>query len=203
MKYLLQGLMLGLSYVAPIGMQNLYVINAAIREERAKAYQVAFTTIFFDISLALSCYFGIGLLLNKVPMLKGAIMLFGSIVVIYIGISLLRSSPELKDDVRIQKSFLRVAADCFAVTWLNPQALVDGSLLLGGYHAYIPEGLSKYFIMGFCLASFLWFTFLSTIVSLFHTKINNNFIKWINIICGIIIIFFGARLGISFIKMIF
>ena len=203
MKYLLQGLMLGLSYVAPIGMQNLYVINAAIREERGKAYQVAFTTIFFDISLALSCYFGIGLLLNKVPMLKGAIMLFGSIVVIYIGISLLRSSPELKDDVKIQKSFLRVAADCFAVTWLNPQALVDGSLLLGGYHAYIPEGLSKYFIMGFCLASFLWFTSLSTIVSIFHAKINNNLIKWINIICGIIIIFFGARLGISFIKMIF
>ena len=203
MKYLLQGLMLGLSYVAPIGMQNLYVINAAIREERGKAYQVAFTTIFFDISLALSCYFGIGLLLNKVPMLKGAIMLFGSIVVIYIGISLLRLSPELKDDVKIQKSFLRVAADCFAVTWLNPQALVDGSLLLGGYHAYIPEGLSKYFIMGFCLASFLWFTSLSTIVSIFHAKINNNLIKWINIICGIIIIFFGARLGISFIKMIF
>ena len=203
MKYLLQGLMLGLSYVAPIGMQNLYVINAAIREERGKAYQVAFTTIFFDISLALSCYFGIGLLLNKVPMLKGAIMLFGSIVVIYIGISLLRSSPELKDDVKIQKSFLRVVADCFAVTWLNPQALVDGSLLLGGYHAYIPEGLSKYFIMGFCLASFLWFTSLSTIVSIFHAKINNNLIKWINIICGIIIIFFGARLGISFIKMIF
>jgi L-lysine exporter family protein LysE/ArgO len=203
MKYLFQGLMLGLSYVAPIGMQNLYVINAAIREERGKAYQVAFTTIFFDISLALSCYFGIGLLLNKVPMLKGAIMLFGSIVVIYIGISLLRLSPELKDDVKIQKSFLRVAADCFAVTWLNPQALVDGSLLLGGYHAYIPEGLSKYFIMGFCLASFLWFTSLSTIVSIFHAKINNNLIKWINIICGIIIIFFGARLGISFIKMIF
>lgn len=203
MKYLLQGLMLGLSYVAPIGMQNLYVINAAIREERGKAYQVAFTTIFFDISLALSCYFGIGLLLNKVPMLKGAIMLFGSIVVIYIGISLLRSSPELKDNVKIQKSFLRVVADCFAVTWLNPQALIDGSLLLGGYHAYIPEGLSKYFIMGFCIASFLWFTSLSTIVSIFHAKINNNLIKWINIICGIIIIFFGARLGISFIKMIF
>ena len=174
MKYLLQGLMLGLSYVAPIGMQNLYVINAAIREERGKAYQVAFTTIFFDISLALSCYFGIGLLLNKVPMLKGAIMLFGSIVVIYIGISLLRSSPELKDDVRIQKSFLRVVADCFAVTWLNPQALVDGSLLLGGYHAYIPEGLSKYFIMGFCLASFLWFTSLSTIVTAIERACQNK-----------------------------
>ncbi|MBW4828029.1 MAG: LysE family transporter [Clostridiaceae bacterium] len=200
MKYLLQGLMLGIGYVAPLGMQNLYVINSALRESRSKAYQVAFVTIFFDISLALACFFGIGALMKKVPILQGIIMLLGSIIVIYIGISLLKSSPEISNDVDTEKPLVRIIVDCFVVTWLNPQALIDGSILLGAYNASIPEGFSKYFIMGFCLASFIWFTSLSTIVSIFHEKFDNNIIRWINIVCGIIIIFFGAKLGYSFIK---
>ena len=31
MDFYLQGLALGLAYVAPIGMQNLFVINSALR----------------------------------------------------------------------------------------------------------------------------------------------------------------------------
>lgn len=200
MKYLLQGLMLGFSYVAPLGMQNLYVINTALREKRSKAYQVVFVTVFFDITLALACFFGIGALIKKVPSLQGIIMLLGSIIVTYIGISILKSSPQISDEIRTDKSFPKIVGDCFVVTWLNPQALIDGSLLLGAYHASIPEGLSKYFIIGFCLASFIWFTSLSTAVSIFHEKFDDNIIKWINIVCGIIIIFFGAKLGYSFIK---
>lgn len=203
MGYLLQGLMLGFGYVAPIGMQNLYVINSAIRGSRRKAYSVAFTTIFFDITLALACFFGIGLLLNKIPLLKGIIVLVGSVMVIYIGYSIIKSSPDIDTDIELEKSYLNILRDTFAVTWLNPQAIIDGSLLLGGYHAYIPDGMSKYFILGFCLASFLWFFSLSTIVSIFQKRINKNFIKWINIICGIIIIFFGFRLGLSFLKEFF
>ena len=201
MKYFLQGLMLGFSYVAPIGMQNLYVINGALSGDKRTAYKIAFVTIFFDISLALACFFGIGLLLDKIPILEGLILLFGCIMVVYIGISLVKSSPEVDKKVDTEKSFFKIVWDCFAVTWLNPQALIDGSLLLGGYQAYIPKGMSIYFILGFCIASFLWFTILSTIISVFHTKINNNTIRWINIICGITIIIFGVRLGVSFIKL--
>lgn len=202
MNYFFQGLMLGFSYVAPIGIQNLYVINGALSGDKKTAYKTAFITIFFDISLALACFFGIGFLLNKIPVLEGLILLFGCIMVVYIGISLIKSSPEIEKSVYTEKPTSRIVRDCFAVTWLNPQALIDGSLLLGGYQAYIPKGMSIYFILGFCSASFLWFTTLSTIVSIFHTKINNKMIKWINVICGIIIIIFGARLGISFFKKI-
>lgn len=40
-KYLLQGLLFGFAYVAPIGTQNLYVINTAIRESKLEKYRVA------------------------------------------------------------------------------------------------------------------------------------------------------------------
>lgn len=199
MEFLLQGLVLGFGYVAPIGMQNLYVINSALREERLKAYRVAFTTIFFDISLALACFFGIGLLLDKVPFLKNAMIIVGSIVVIYIGYGIIKSSPDITKEVKLEKDYFKIVRDTFTVTWLNPQAIIDGSLLLGGYNAYVPEEYKIYFILGFCMASFLWFTSLTTIMSLFKAKINNRVIKWINIICGAIIIFFGIKLAISLI----
>ncbi|HHV47220.1 MAG TPA: LysE family transporter [Tissierellia bacterium] len=180
-------------------MQNLYVINSALREERLKAYRVAFTTIFFDISLALACFFGIGLLLDKVPFLKNAMIIIGSIVVIYIGYGIIKSSPDITKEVKLEKDYFKIVRDTFTVTWLNPQAIIDGSLLLGGYNAYVPEEYKIYFILGFCLASFLWFSSLTTIVSLFKTRIDNRLIKWINIICGVIIIFFGIKLAISLI----
>lgn len=199
MNFLLQGLALGFGYVAPLGMQNLYVINSALREERLKAYRVALTTIFFDITLALACFFGIGLLLDKVPLLKNGMIIIGSIVVIYIGYSIIKSSPDITADVKLEKNYLKIVRDTFTVTWLNPQAIIDGSLLLGGYNAYVPEEYKIYFILGFCLASFLWFNLLTAIVSTFKKNIDNRFIKWINIICGTIIIFFGIKLATSLI----
>lgn len=65
-------------------------------------------------------------------------MLVGSIVVIYIGYSIIKSSSNLSTDIEIEKSSIKILRDTFAVTWLNPQAIIDGSLLLGGYHVYIP-----------------------------------------------------------------
>ena len=41
MSVYLQGLLLGLGYVAPIGTQNLFVINSAINQPRKKAFLTA------------------------------------------------------------------------------------------------------------------------------------------------------------------
>lgn len=199
METLLQGLALGLAYVAPIGMQNIYVINTALGKSKLRAYQVAFITIFFDITLALSCFLGIGALISKYEILKLAILLLGGIAVIYIGIQLIRSIPNMKRNVDINKSLLQVAITCFTVTWLNPQAIVDGSLLLGGMRASLPGVAANLFIIGVCIASFTWFAGLTTIVSIFKNSFNEKVIRWINIICGAVILYYGAKLIYTFI----
>lgn len=202
-KYLLEGLLLGLAYVAPIGIQNLYLINTAARETVKRAIQVALIVIFFDISLALACFFGVGVLIDTFPGLKGIILLAGSLLVIYIGIMLIRSKPRISSEAEAEKkSLLKVAWICFAIAWLNPQALIDGSLLLGGFKASLPPAMSGSFITGVCLASTLWFLTLTVITSQFRTKINSAAMRWINIICGSIIIFYGIKLGYSFVEMV-
>lgn len=199
-RYFIEGLLLGFAYVAPIGMQNLYVINTAIKSSRLRAYQVAFITVFFDISLALACFFGIGILLESVPILRNAVLAIGSIMVIYIGIGLIRSIPDISREVNVGEPLARVALICFTVTWLNPQAIIDGTLLLGSFKATLPAAYSYLFILGVAAASFCWFTGLATIVSTFRGMIGSKVLRSINILCGSIIVYYGLKLAYTFVK---
>ena len=46
MSYFFQGLTMGLAYVAPIGLQNLFVINSALTQSRHRAFLTALIVIY-------------------------------------------------------------------------------------------------------------------------------------------------------------
>jgi L-lysine exporter family protein LysE/ArgO len=194
--------MLGLAYVAPIGMQNIYVINTAISSSKVRAYIVAIITILFDISLAVACFFGMGAIMERFQILKLTILLIGCIAVVYIGISLIRSKVEVGEKVNVNKSIPQIFLTCLLVTWANPQAIIDGSLLLGGFKASLSSEASTLFILGVCIASTSWFLGLATVVSKFKNSFNSRIIKIINVVCGIILVYFGIKLGYSFFSSI-
>jgi L-lysine exporter family protein LysE/ArgO len=195
--YLLQGLLLGLAYLAPIGMQNMYVINTALRMGRLRTYQVAGITAAFDISLALSCFFGVGLLLEIVPGLKGIMLLAGCLIVTYFGVKMLLSHP-VPGEANVNEPLLKVAFACFVVTWLNPQAVLDGTMLLGGMRATMPAEASTMFILGVMIASCTWFTGLATATFVFKKALEGRVLRFINVLCGVVIILYGLNLGYSF-----
>lgn len=193
---LIQGFLVGIAYVAPIGMQNAYVINSATKLSTIKALQVAVITMFFDISLALACFFGVGLLLDRFEFLSKAVMIVGSIGVIYIGIMLFRSKSSGLADSNVKTSMLATIGMCFTVTWLNPQAIIDGTMLLSGFKATLSQTQGYLFITGVALASITWFSSLVLLVSRFKSRLTPNVLTNINRVCGIIIIYFGIRIGL-------
>lgn len=197
----LQGLTIGLAYVAPIGMQNLFVINSALTQPRRRALLTALIVIAFDISLALACFFGIGALVERFDWLQRLILIVGGCIVVWIGIGLLRDKPTLDRDVDVSIPLPRLAAKAFVVTWINPQALIDGTMMLGAFRASLPEGGDLPFICGFGSASALWFLTLSTVVSLLGSRFNEKILNVINKVCGGVIIFYGCKLLWSFVKL--
>ena len=199
--YLLQGLLLGLAYLAPIGMQNMYVINTALRMGPLRTYQVVGITTAFDITLALSCFFGVGLLLDVFPFLKGFMLLAGCLIVTYFGVKMVLSHPE-PGDARVNEPLLKVAIACFAVTWLNPQAVLDGTMLLGGMRATLPGDASLMFVAGVMTASLIWFTGLATVTYVFKKALDGKVLRFINVLCGAVIVLYGLNLGYSFIQLI-
>lgn len=127
----LQGLTIGLAYVAPIGMQNLFVINSALTQPRRRALLTALIVIAFDISLALACFFGIGALVERFDWLQRLILIVGGCIVVWIGIGLLRDKPTLDRDVDVSIPLPRLAAKAFVVTWINPQTALCCSAASG------------------------------------------------------------------------
>ena len=93
----------------------------------------------------------------------------------------------------------KVTLSCLLVAWANPQALIDGILLFGGFRASLQSNLSAFFIIGACLASATWFLSLATVVSIFKNSINEKVLKIINITCGAILIYCGLKLGYNFV----
>lgn len=201
MDFYLQGLALGLAYVAPIGMQNLFVINSALTQTRLRALVTALIIIFFDVTLALACFFGIGLVMQKYPPVQLGILLLGGLVVVYIGISLLKSSVRQIGGAQQMPLGKTVWAAC-VVTWFNAQAVIDGTMLLGAFKASMTEAQSLHFLFGVLSASCLWFITLAMVVSLAGSLVTPRVLGVINKICGAVIAVYGLRLLWHFAEII-
>lgn len=202
MKYFLQGITMGLAYVAPIGLQNLFVINTALTQKRSRAYLTALIVIFFDVTLALACFFGVGTIMEKSKLLELAILLVGSIIVIWIGIGLLRSKGSIDSSTDVNVPILKVITTACVVTWFNPQAIIDGSMMLGAFRASLPKEEGLKFIAGVTSASCLWFTGITTFISVFSSKFTDKILRGINIVCGAVIVFYGLKLFYTFIQLV-
>ena len=101
MDIYLQGLTMGLAYVAPIGLQNLFVINTALTQRKSRVYATAFIVIFFDVTLGLACFFGIGAIMKASPILEMAILGIGSLIVIWIGQGLVRAHDTMDTSTKV------------------------------------------------------------------------------------------------------
>ena len=202
MGVFLQGLTMGIAYVAPIGLQNLFVINTALTQTKGRVYATALIVVFFDITLALACFFGIGLLIERWMPLRIGILLVGSLLVIWIGINLIRTKSTLDTSKSVNIPILKVIWSACVVTWFNPQAIIDGTMMLGAFRAALDPSMSQFFILGVAVASTLWFLGISTLITFFSTKFTDKTLNWINIICGIIIVFYGIRLFVGFLVLI-
>ena len=201
MNIYLQGLTMGLAYVAPIGLQNLFVINTALTQKRSRVYLTALIVIFFDITLGLACFLGVGALMQALPWLQKVILGIGSLIVIWIGIGLLRSKASMEGGRDVNVPIWKVISTACVVTWFNPQAIIDGIMMLGAFRASLPAGSDVFFICGFASASVLWFLGISTVISLFSARFTNKVLNIINKVCGAVIIFYGGKLAWSFLKL--
>ncbi len=201
MQFFLQGLMLGLAYVAPIGAQNLFAINTALTQSTKRAYMTAFIIMFFDITLSIAAFLGAGAIMSASVWLELIIMGIGSLVVIYIGYSILRSDSDMDGGASVDIPLLKVLTTACIVTWFNPQALIDGTMLLGASKASIPSEFGYVFMFGVCTASASWWLGLTTVVRIFKSKINSKVFRVINIICGAFLMFYGCKLLLEFFKL--
>ena len=75
-------------------------------------------------------------------------------------------------------------------------------MMLGAFKATLPAGTDFFFVGGFASASVLWFLSVSTVISLFSARFTDKTLRVINVICGVVIIFYGFKLLWNFVQMV-
>ena len=140
--------------------------------------------------------------MEQFPWVQKLVLLAGSVIVIVIGAGLLRDRGTLDTSADVNLPLRQVVATAFVVTWLNPQAIIDGTMMLGAFRVTLPAEQSLAFMAGVASASCLWFLGLTVFITLFSHKFNDRVLRAINVVCGAVIIFYGLKLLLSFIKMV-
>ncbi|MBF1760871.1 LysE family transporter, partial [Veillonella sp.] len=128
--YFLQGLLVGLATFAPVGMQNLFIINTALVQPVRRIILTLAILALFDMSLSAAAFYGIGAVLEMWPIMKLIVILFGSLLIIYMGSNIFRTEPDVRN-LNTHIPIRKLIMSAIAVSWGNPQAVLDATMLLG------------------------------------------------------------------------
>ena len=135
--YFLQGLLVGLATFAPVGMQNLFIINTALVQPIRRIILTLIILALFDMSLSSAAFFGVGAILETWPITKLIVLLFGGLLIVYMGYNIFRTEPDMHN-VNTNIPIRKIILSAIAVSWGNPQAVLDATMMLGAFQANIP-----------------------------------------------------------------
>jgi len=198
MLIVLKGLLIGLAFVAPIGMQNIFMFNNALSNKLGRALQIALIIWFFDATFSLAMFYGVGGVLTAFDWLEILVMLVGGALVIWIGWTIIRDARNVKFGVQQTPITLKKAAlTALIAVWGNPQALIDGSLMLGALRGTLKAGEDQPFILGVVLAAGLWFVGMSLLVNAIRHRLPAALLRGINYASGAVVMIYGAYLIVS------
>ena len=154
------GFALGGSLIVAIGAQNAFVLRQGLRRQRVLA--VAAICTGCDWLLIAIGAGGLGRLVGSTPLLVTAVAWLGAAFLFVYGArsfwSALRPGALDADaSATITVSLATTVAAAFAVSLLNPHALLDTVVLTGGIAAQYPLAERASFAGGAMLASTAWF----------------------------------------------
>lgn len=191
----LRGILIGFAFVAPIGMQNIYMFNNALSNKMSKALLYNFLVWFCDALFSFAAFYGIGALISANEIVKIIIMLVGGALTSYIGFNIIRSAKQTAIGSDSKKQTLKQALmTALIVSWGNPQAMIDGTMMLGASRATLTFEQSLLFITGVITASFIWDHGITIGFNLLRDKLPKKFLLAINLISGIIVAVYGLYL---------
>lgn len=158
---MLEGFLLGMSLIAAIGAQNLFVMRQGIKGEYV--FTTAVVTTFADFAMIAVGAMGAGSLISGIPVLQKLAVFGGILFLTYYG---LKSCMNLVQGRSVElvmadgslASRKTVILGALGVSFLNPHAVLDGVVLIGGLSAQYEMAWERgLFAAGACVASVLWF----------------------------------------------
>lgn len=152
------GFALGGGLIVAIGAQNAFVIRQGVLNQHV--FWVCLFCAFSDAILIWAGTFGLGILLQQLPLLMPIMTYGGAAFLFWYGIKAFRRAlnpQSLNKDAKSTTNLWMALTLCAAFTWLNPHVYLDTVVLVGSIANARPQGEQAAFATGATLASVLWF----------------------------------------------
>lgn len=173
------GLLLGLSLITSIGTQNLFVIRQGLKKELP--YFCALSCALCDALMIILGVTGISIILIKFPTIKLVILMAGILFLLIHGgsafkrglnkASIQATLKQINNPDKKQISYSKLILLSLSFSLLNPQALLDTLIIIGGNANQYMHTYKYLFVAGTITASFIWFIGLAFISHKFSTKL--------------------------------
>ena len=196
------GVVIGLIVALPIGPVNLICIRRTLALGPMNGFVSGLGAAMGDGFFAFIMAFGFTAAVQWVHGLSGTLELIGGTLLIFFGVSTFFSDPlhgrgieQVASGQVAVPSLVRAFASTFALTITNPATLFGFATLfatLGGLSGSKASfGYAAFVVLGVVSGSTLWWFTLTTIVGLFHARIDARVMKYINRASGAFVTLFG------------
>ncbi|MDQ8054985.1 LysE/ArgO family amino acid transporter [Bacillus velezensis] len=186
---LLNGIVLALGLILPLGAQNVFVFNQGVSQLKFRnALPVIITASLCDTFLILFAVLGVSLIVLTIPILKTIIFSVGLIFLIYMGWSIWKSDSanlSKKESAMPMKKQIMFA---LSVSLLNPHAIIDTVGVIGT-NSLSYSGPEKIAFTAACIiVSWIWFFSLAIAGRIIgNIDSDGKFLRIINKVSAVII----------------
>lgn len=197
-QYLIKGVLFGLLASVPVGPVAVLCIQRTLNKGRLSGFISGLGAAIADLLYTLLATFGIKFIINWIDEFQKWIKLFGSIVLIIMGVRLIPINPS-KQFRKLKKSqstkgYIGDFISTFGLTLSNPILFILYAGFLGAFFidsASLEIWQIFVFLISVFIGACIWWGALTLIVSLFRHKIKLRNILIINRIAGVLIIIFA------------
>lgn len=193
-----KGFLIGLLVSAPMGPINMLVIQRTLNRGWRHGLMTGFGAMLSDLAYVMITLVGLSFAADFLDKYEQAIQSVGSVILFFFGLAVFRSNP-LRDwtpDKLLQETrYLRDFVSSFLLTFSNMAIIL---VLLGLYAHFSFNPLADggtFFAAGliaFVMATFVWWLFLTTLVSRLRKRFNRRGLVLLNRVVGSILMILGA-----------
>lgn len=183
---LLQGFLLALALILPLGPQNTFVMSqGTTHRQYRRTVPVVVTAALADTILIGVAVLGVSAVLVVAPMLKEILTLLGIVFLVWMGWQSWRTPvhPETSDGpARAYWRLRRQIMHTLRASLLNPHAIMDTVVVIGGGAAlYTTPSEKLAYALAAALVSWMWFFALSLAGrALAQLRHQARTLQWIN-----------------------
>ena len=206
LEFLYKGLLLGFSIAAPVGPIGVLCINRTISKNFAAGFVSGLGAATADLIYGLIAGLGLTAISTFLIDQKIRIQIVGLVFLIFIGIkTIIKKDNEIEFKPVTDTGLLKDYFSTLILTITNPITILffiavfaglGLSDTINGFHSVIQ------LIIGVFVGSCIWWLFLSGLTDKLKTRLSKNVLKKIDLLSGILMLFFGLLILINLIKEI-